>query len=160
MSEGGFARVRKGKPDITARIIFCKNCSFINYFLCDQSVKKKVADKRGASRTLSTEYGVDFLMDATVTWSEWEVVGENLPGNRKYDHLLYKTVSGTVQDFLVVFQRQCVKMKPHKIHQHEQDKRKKISRMEDNDALRADVVALFGDYSQNPKKRSSRSAAT
>ena len=81
------------------------------------------------------------------------MIGEALPQGRKYDHLLYKTITGTVHDFLIVFQRQCIQMKPHKYYQHEQSKRKCFSHMTDNDALRADVVAIYGDYSQNPKKK-------
>ena len=85
------------------------------------------------------------------------MVGEDLPGKRKYDHLIYKTFTGTVKDFLLVFQRQCSRMKPHKVYQHAQSKRKGFSHMEDNEALGEEVAAIYADYSQNPKKVSCRS---
>ena len=150
----------KGKARHRCEDNLCKNCSFINYFVNDPSVEPEIADKRGAIWTFSSEVGVEFLMDTIIEWSEYEMVGEDLPGKRKYDHLLYKNIKGTVNDFLMVFQRQCSRMKPHKFYQHEQSKRKIFSRTVDNDALRTDVVALYGDYSQNAKKRSCRSGAT
>ena len=89
-----------------------------------------------------------------------EKVGEDLPGERKYDHLIYTKVRGTVKDFLLVFQRACSKWKPHKCYQHQQSKRKEFSLQFDNQVLRPNVVAIYADYSKNPKKMSGRSCLT
>ena len=90
-------------------------------------------------------------------WKEYEKVGIDLPGKRKYDHLLYKNYEGTMKDFLLQFQLQCIKLKPHKFYQHRCNERQLLEKLEGNTALVNGVVAIFADYSENPKKLSCRS---
>ena len=62
-----------------------------------------------------------------------------------------------MEEFLLVFQRQCSLLKPHKFYQHAGILRKSLSKMDDTSCLKKDVIAIFADYSQNFKKRSGRS---
>ena len=64
--------------------------------------------------TFSEAAGVTFLCDAVVTWKEYVRTEDELFGGRKYEHVIYKEVEGSVKDFLLAFQRLCVKMKTHK----------------------------------------------
>ena len=133
----------------------CKDCSFTNYFITDNSLTSKQKSS-ACSRSFSEENGIQFILDSILTWKELVTVGDSLPGGRKYDHLLYKFVEGTVEEFLLVFQRQCSRLKPHKHYQHACSLRKSLSKMDDNSTLQKDVIAIFADYSQNFKKRSGR----
>ena len=62
-------------------------------------------------------------------------------------------------DFLLAFQRICIKLKPHKFYLHRCSERKLLSKLDNNVALRSGVVALFADYSENLKKLSSRTGS-
>ena len=157
---GRVCKNTKGKFRHNCEDNLCKSCSFTNYFVTDPSVTKQKAKKEGAVIQFSDEFDVNFVLDSVVSWSVHEKVGEDLPGERKYDHLIYTKVRGTVQDFLLVFQRACSKWKPHKCYQHQQDKRKEFSLHFDNQVLRPNVVAIYADYSKNPKKMSGRSSLT
>ena len=83
--------------------------------------------------------------------------GDELPGGRKYEHIIYKSVEGPVSEFLLEFQRQCCALKPHKFNQHECEKRKLLSKMCGNLTLVKDQISIYADYSQNFKKTSGKS---
>ena len=135
----------------------CKECTFVNYFVHDPTISEKKAKKVECRTTFTEEHGVDFLMDMKVHWKEHQLVGVDLPDKRKYDHLIYKQLEGTMEDFLLFFQGLCSKLKPHKFYYHEQKKRKQFSKMIDNAVLKPNVAAIYADYSQNIKKLSGRS---
>ena len=97
------------------------------------------------------------MLDASVTWKEHVRTGDELTGGRKYEHVIYKEVEGSVQDFLLAFQRLCVKMKPDKFYRHECARRKRLASLEVNQYLLPRTIPLFGDYSQNFHKISSLS---
>ena len=97
------------------------------------------------------------MLRSVAEWKEHEVVGDELPGKRKYAHLVYKSFRGTLADFLLVFQRACIRMKPHKFYHHRGNERKLLSRLSKNTALTEGVVAIYADYSQNLKKMSTTS---
>ena len=113
---------------------------------------KKTLPKFGSETTFSKEHDADFLLDSVVEWNEYARVSVDLPGKRKYDHLLFKTCRGTMSDFLLAFQRMCIKLKPHKFYQHRRDVRKLLSRLQNNTSLLPGTVALFANYSKNLKK--------
>ena len=135
----------------------CKECSFTNYFINDPEVEKKFADDYGSIMSFEEEHSIKFFEKTAVEWKELESVGVDLPGKRKYDHLLYKTCKGIMKDFLLVFQRECVKLKQHKFFQHRCSERHLLSRLQNNTTLLAGVAAVYADYSQNPKKKSIKS---
>ena len=134
----------------------CAQCSFVNYFIEDPMLSKE--QKKYVCRTnFGEEYGIDFIWDSIVEWREFENVGVELPGKRKYEHLIYKACTGTMKQFLLIFQRACLKLKPHKIYQHRCDRRKLLSKTPNNRNLVDGVAAIYADYSENLKKLSGRS---
>ena len=92
------------------------------------------------------------MCDAVVTWKEHVRTEDELFGGRKYELVIYKEVEGSLKDFLLAFQRLCVKMKPHKFHHHACARRKRLDCLDDNNYLLPKTIALFGDYSQNFRK--------
>ena len=82
-----------------------------------------------------------------------------LTGNRKYEHMVYKRCTGTMRDFLVVFQRECIKLKPHKFYQHNCSERTLLSQMQNNASLTEGVFAIYADYAENAKKLSGLSGS-
>ena len=69
----------------------CSKCSFLNYFIDDPVLAEKDVAKFGSATTFKEDFGIDFLLDSLVEWYQYEQVGVDLPGKRKYDHLLFKT---------------------------------------------------------------------
>ena len=135
----------------------CRRCTFTNYFVEDKALSKAKMKLGGSLKTFSDEFEVQFLYDTMVCWNEMVSVGDELPGGRKYEHIIYKSVEGPVSEFLLEFQRQCSALKPHKFYQHACEKRKSLSKMVGNKTLLNDRIAIYADYSQNFKKCSGKS---
>ena len=51
--------------------------------------------------TFAEATGITFLCDAVVTWKEHDRTGDALSGDRKYEHVIYNEVEGSVKDFLL-----------------------------------------------------------
>ena len=62
-----------------------------------------------------------------------------------------------MKQFILMFQRACLKLKPHKIYQHRCERRKLLSKTSNNTKLADGVAAIYADYSENLKKLSGRS---
>ena len=69
----------------------CSQCSFVNYFIEDHTLTKE-QKKYSCRTTFGEEYGIDFIWDSIVESREFENAGVELPGKRKYEHLIYKAV--------------------------------------------------------------------
>ena len=134
----------------------CAHCSFANYCVEDHALPKKHS-KYVCRRTFSEEHRVEFIWDSIVEWKEYESIGVEMPGKRKYEHLIYKTCTGTMEQALLVFQRLCMRVKPHKFYQHRCERRKLLSKINNSNHLIDGVVALIADYSENLKKYKSLS---
>ena len=135
----------------------CRRCSFINYFIDDPKIPKNISKKYSSLVRFEQQYNIELLLGSDVEWREHEVVGDELPGKRKYAHLIYKSVRGTLADFLLVFQRACIKMKPHKFYHRRRNERKLLAKLSNNSALTEGMVVIFADYCQNLKKMSTTS---
>ena len=80
----------------------CRRCSFVNYFIEDKETPKSMSKYSSLVR-FEQQHKIELMLDSVVEWKEHEMVGEDLPGKRKYAHLIYKTCRGTLSDFLLVF---------------------------------------------------------
>ena len=68
----------------------CRRCSFVNYFIEDPEIPKKILKYSSLVR-FEQQHNIEFMLDSIVEWKEHELVGEELPGKRKYAHLIYNS---------------------------------------------------------------------
>jgi len=135
----------------------CQKCSFYNYFIEDQTVKNSPTfSKFIRSQTFFQIHGINLVMDAQISWHELVDVGPKLAGGRRYSHVVWKECAGTVTEFLSSFQDDMIAFKPHKIYERYQRHRKQFSKKE-NSLLNSRNAAVYADYSENFKKKVSRS---
>ena len=93
-------RLPKGKRDMIVRITFASDVLSRTSL---QRIKpyQKQKSKSASLRTFSDEFDIRFLYDTMVSWKEIVSVGDDLPGGRKYTHIIYKFVEGPVSEFLL-----------------------------------------------------------
>ena len=123
----------------------CDQCTLFAFFTQDPKCKSQLKNPT----TFSNRYGIEWILEEQLEYWLFLDKPQTLSGKRKYDMAVLAKVTATVGEFLVDFQRQLIKFRPHVAVRVHQNRMLKNLRMKPAAYLDPKSAFCTADFSQN-----------